>query len=231
MDWQALILWQDETLVAVNKPAGLLTLPDGYDPGLPHLRSVLEPHLGRLWIVHRLDRDTSGILLLARNAAAHRNLNLQFALRQVEKLYHAIVCGAPDWESLALDLPLRSNAGHRRRTVVDTGRGKPASTLLKVLERLKAPDLGLFGLVEARPLTGRTHQIRAHLAAVGYPIAGDPLYGIRMQLPEGLFQRTALHAWQVRAVHPSSGEAHTWQAPYPDDFRSALQILRQNSLL
>jgi 23S rRNA-/tRNA-specific pseudouridylate synthase len=126
MDWQALILWQDNVLVVLNKPAGLLTLPDGYHPDLPHLRSVLEPHLGRLWIVHRLDRETSGVILLARSAAAHRALNNQFEQQRIEKRYHAIVRGAPQWEQHTVDLPLRANVGRRKRTAVDNLQGKPA---------------------------------------------------------------------------------------------------------
>lgn len=227
MDWHGLILWQDEALVVVNKPAGLLSLPDGYDSSQPHLRSVLEPHLGRLWIVHRLDRDTSGVILLARSATAHRALNTQFEQNRVEKCYHAIVPGAPDWDHLSVDLPLRANVGRRRRTAVDRLRGKPASTNLKVLERLDTAGLGTYSLIEARPQTGRTHQIRAHLAAVGYPVAGDPLYGPPLP-PSSLFQRTSLHAWQVQIDHPLAGQTLTWQAPYPEDFGAALQALRSD---
>ena len=227
MDWQALIVWQDESLVVVNKPSGLLSLPDGYNPSLLHLRAVLEPHLGRLWIVHRLDRDTSGIILLARSAAAHQALNRQFEEHQVEKTYRAIVCGAPDWDTLTVDLPLRANVGRRKRTAVDPERGKPAHTVLKLLER-SGPDAEVdFSLVEARPKTGRTHQIRAHLAAIGHPIAGDPLYGPNTPAAQALIKRTALHAWRVHVSHPLTGEALKWEAPYPDDFLDALQVLHQ----
>lgn len=224
-----MILWQDEALVVLNKPAGLLTLPDGYDPQLPHLRALLEPHLGRLWIVHRLDRQTSGVILLARSASAHRMLNAQFEQQRVEKRYHAIVQGAPDWEYLTVDLPLRANVGRRGRTAVDEVTGKKASTSLKLLEHLDAPGLGTYSLVEASPHTGRTHQIRAHLAAIGLPVAGDPLYGPRQPSLEGLFPRTALHAWQLTVSHPLSGEIHTWHAPYPQDFDAALQTLKQRA--
>jgi RluA family pseudouridine synthase len=226
MDWQRLIVWQDEALVVVNKPAGLLTLPDGYDPLRPHLRAVLEPHLGRLWIVHRLDRDTSGIILLGRSAAAHRNLNRQFELHQVEKIYHAIVCGAPEWETITIDLPLRANVGRRKRTAVDLDHGKTAQTFLRRLERLTTAVQVDYSLVEARPQTGRTHQVRAHLAAFGFPVAGDPLYGPTPQCGQALIKRTALHAWQLQISHPVTEAPLTWQAPYPDDFQSALQVLR-----
>ena len=227
VDWQKLILWQDEALVVINKPAGLLSLPDGFDPSLPHLRAVLEPVLGRLWVVHRLDRDTSGVILLARSAATHRALNQQFEQHQAKKIYHAIVCGKPEWETCTVDLPLRASVGRRKRTAVDHEAGKPALTLLALLERFGASGQADYSLVEARPQTGRTHQIRAHLAALEHPIAADPLYGSRQDLELSPIRRTALHAWQLQVLHPQSGEVRSWQAAYPDDFQAALLFLRQ----
>lgn len=216
-------------MVVVNKPAGLLSLPDGYDQSLPHMRAILEPYLGRLWIVHRLDRDTSGIILLARSPTAHQVLSKQFEQHQVRKNYHAIVSGIPDWETITIDLPLRTNVGRRKRTAVDHERGKPACTILKVLERLGSADTQGYSLVEAKPQTGRTHQIRAHLAALGHPIIGDPLYGPNTQLGQALIKRTALHAWQLHVTHPLTGMPLTWQVPYPVDFQYSLDTLHQES--
>jgi RluA family pseudouridine synthase len=217
------IIWQDDAMLAVNKPSGLLALPDGYKAHLPHVRLLLEPSYGRVWIVHRLDRETSGVMVLARSAAAHRALNTQFEQHHVEKVYHAIVIGVPEWETLTVELPLRSNVGHRRRTAVDTARGKPSITHLRVLKSWRA-----FSLVEARPATGRTHQIRAHLAACGFPVAGDPLYG-PPATPEtaSRFKRSMLHALSLSLAHPVSGEMLTLQAPYPEDFQSALEVLER----
>jgi len=212
------ILWSDESLLVVNKPAGLPTLPDGYNANAPCLVKLLEARFGRLWVVHRLDRITSGVIVLARTAEAHRTLNLQFDGREVSKVYHALVAGAPAWDEQVADLPLRADGDRRHRTVVDEHRGKPAMTRLHVLERFAA-----CALVEARPTTGRTHQIRAHLAALGYPIVADLLYGAA---ETEMISRAALHARSLSLAHPLTAAPLCFEAPYPDDFASALARLQ-----
>ena len=223
-----LILWQDESLLVINKPWGLLTLPDGYDKTLPHLKSMLSPVYGRLWIVHRLDKDTSGVLLLARSADAHRSLNTQFEQRQVLKTYHVLVVGNPAWEEKVCSLPLRANGDRKHRTVIDFQRGKPAETHLEVIERFNTHTL-----LAAHPKTGRPHQIRAHLAALDFPIAGDMLYDSRAEHEQALLtewiSRPALHARSIAFKHPLTGEAVSFEAPYPEDLSAALRHLRQLS--
>lgn len=221
------ILWQDEHLLVINKPAGLLTLPDGYDPSAPYVRSLLEPQYGRLWIVHRLDRQTSGLLLLARSAAAHRSLNTQFEQHLVTKIYHALVWNAPAWDEKEVRLPLRANGDRRHRTVVDEQRGKPAHTSLRVLERLHGA-----ALIEARPHTGRTHQIRAHLTAVGLFIVGDELYVRATHQPSSptIVGRLMLHARSLKLAHPISGEQLYLEAPLPEDFIEFLSGFQWNKL-
>ena len=211
------LLWSDDSLLAVNKPSGILTLPDGYDKTLPHLRSIMEPSFGRLWIVHRLDRETSGVIVLARNADAHRHLNTQFQEKRASKLYHALVLGQPPWENLTIDDPLRPDGDRRHRTVVDPVRGKSATSKLKVLRRFDG-----YSLLEVAPRTGRSHQIRAHLKHAGYPILADPLYGDPTDPCHTLLPRLALHALSLTLIHPETEESMKFEAPYPQDFASLL---------
>ena len=216
---EQLILWSDDSLLAVNKPSGMLTLPDGYDRTLPHLRSILEPTFGRLWIVHRLDRETSGIIVLGRSADAHRHLNTQFQEHRASKLYHALVAGQPTWERYTASDPLRQDGDRRHRTVVDPITGKPAITGFRVLRRLEG-----YSLLEAAPLTGRTHQIRTHLKHIGHPILGDPLYGDPTQPCHALLPRLGLHALSLTLIHPKTEQPTTFEAPYPQDFTDLLEI-------
>jgi tRNA pseudouridine32 synthase/23S rRNA pseudouridine746 synthase len=233
------VLWYDDAILVVNKPPGLLTLPDGYEPGLPYLASILEPRFGRLWIVHRLDKETSGVLVLARSPEAHSRLNNQFALHKILKIYHAICVGNPDWDERAVNLALLTDGDRKHRTVITAHRGKTSVTHLQVLERFCA-----YVLIEAIPETGRTHQIRAHLAATGFPVSGDALYGSG----EGIFLskvkpgyhpgkapekpilgRLGLHACSLRFTHPLTGKEVKFEAPYPPDFETALRRLRKTT--
>ena len=222
MDFTPEILWEDPALLVINKPAGLRTLPDGYDPALPYVRQLLEPAYGRLWMVHRLDKETSGVLLLARSADAHRSLNTQFERRQLNKFYHALAGASPEWDEKTVSMPLRINGDRRHRTVVDHRKGKPAITHLRVLVRFPQA-----ALIEARPETGRTHQIRAHLAAIGLPLLADALYG-GVVPPRLNLDTLLLHAWVLEITHPASGEPLRFEAPYPEAFRKVLSQLRRS---
>ena len=211
------ILHSDDSLLVIDKPAGLPVLPDGWEPNAPYLVKILEADFGKLWIVHRLDKVTSGVLVFARNADAHRLLSLQFEKHQAMKTYHALAEGEPAWDQTSAGQPLRANVGHRHRTVVDRRKGKSSRTDFRVLKRLRGRVL-----LEAQPVTGRTHQVRAHAAALGYPLLGDFLYGAPRT---DLIARPALHAHSLVLVHPATGASVSFQAPYPEDFQRALDAL------
>ena len=223
------VLFADEAILVVDKPAGLLSLQDGYDPALPYVRTVLEADFGPIWMVHRLDRETSGVLIVARTAAAHHHLNDQFMGRSVRKIYHALLRGVPAWDEQACTAPLRKNGDRQHRTVIDDRRGKPAETHFQVLERFPAA-----ALAAAAPHTGYTHQIRAHAAHLGFPLLGDPLYHRSLAHPDltpppsaaAVIDRVALHALTIQFLHPLSGLPVQFSAPYPADFAAALLALR-----
>jgi RluA family pseudouridine synthase len=219
---QVAVLFVDADLLVVDKPAGVPVLPDGYNPEAPYLKGLLQVDYGALWVVHRLDKETSGVLILARSAAAHRSLNIQFEKRQVAKVYHALVRGNPPWEVQTVRLPLALDGDRKHRTVIDPRHGKAAHTDLRCMERFPAA-----ALVQATPHTGRTHQIRAHLAAIGLPILGDGLYGGTPSEAMPIIQRLALHALRLDFAHPASGQALSLQAPYSQDFDQALHRLRE----
>lgn len=213
------IVYFRDAVLAVNKPAGLSVLPEGWDKDAPYLVKMLEEELGRkIWVVHRIDKSTSGIMVFALTAEAHRSLNIQFEKHQVGKKYHAIVNGVPKWEEKVTKFPLRANVGHKHRTMVDDRRGVRSETRFRILERWQES-----ALVEAMPMTGRTHQIRVHAYAVGHPLMGDVLYSA----PEtNVISRPALHAHSLKLTHPTTSEILTFQAGYPDDFQTAVNALR-----
>jgi RluA family pseudouridine synthase len=211
------IIQLDNQILIVNKPPGLSVLPEGWEPDAPYLVKILEEEYDKIWVIHRLDKVTSGVIVFARTADAHRELNRQFERHEVEKVYHAIVERNPGWEQKVCKMRLRTNVGHKHRTAADHKRGKPAETHFTVLKRGQAG-----ALLEARPLTGRTHQIRAHLYTLGFPLLGDVLYG---GTETDLIARPALHALSLTIVHPNSGERVVYSAPYPDDMRRLMDRL------
>lgn len=228
-------LYEDDDLLAVHKPAGIATVHDAARPDEADLHAWLEAQVGRLWVVHRLDRETSGVVVFARNEASHRALSARFEERDVTKIYHAILVGHPPWSERTVDAPLRADADRRHRTVVDVIGGKPAVTHFRVLRRLRR-----FALVEARPETGRTHQIRVHAALLGHPVAVDDLYGEGRPIflshykpdyrpgrdeEQPLMGRLALHALALRFPHPRTGETVELYAPYAKDFNATLNQL------
>ncbi len=215
------ILYEDQDLLLINKPCGLLSVPDGYDHLLPHLKSVLEPDYGEIWIVHRLDKETSGVMVVARNANSHRELNKQFRLRKIEKKYHGLVTPLPPWQEMDIQLPLLANADRKHRTRVNTKTGKDAHSNCRIKKRFK-----LGALLEIQIHTGISHQIRAHLRAYNLALLGDNLYHTGLPPQPFSVSRTMLHARHLGFTHPTTGEWITTSAAYPEDFRAAYTKLR-----
>mgnify|MGYP000945227061 CR=1 FL=1 len=212
------IIFEDKAILVINKPSGVLSIADGYDKTAPYLRSILEPEYGRLWIVHRLDKETSGVMILAKSASSHRVLNQQFSEHLIEKQYAALAFGhCPDRFQNASSL--RINGDRRHRTVVDLQKGKAALTEFALVEYF---DSG-FSLISAFPKTGFSHQIRAHLLHLGYPILGDHLYCTPdSECLSNNFKigRVALHAYSVTFLHPETQKKTTFSADIPPDFSS-----------
>ncbi len=214
------VLYRDGELLAVNKPAGLPAHPTVAERAnaLDLLRALLADEGGEPILLHRLDADTTGVLLFALTPAANRSLARQFAAREVEKTYLALVAGhPPDTFSVRNHL----KAWVRGRTEAARSGGQPAETDFRTLERRAD-----FALVEATPHTGRTHQIRAHLAGEGYPLLGDTLYGGPTFLVDGErkhpLRRHFLHALRLTFSQPADGRPVTIEAPLPEDFKAVL---------
>ena len=207
------ILYEDDDVVAVNKPAGLV-VHAGAGRSAGTLVNALLHHFKRLssvggdlrpGIVHRLDKGTSGVILVARTDAAHRSIAAQFSGRTVEKTYLALVQGRPERDRGTIDLPISRDPERRTRMTARLASGRQAHSAYQVLERYAK-----FTLLEVQIGTGRTHQIRVHLAALGHPVAGDPLYGAAAQ-PD--LDRPWLHALRIRFDSPSTGDRLTVEAP------------------
>ena len=230
------LIFENEHLVAVNKPAGLLSIRDRSDSA-PSLKEMLQEQYGEIFTVHRLDRDTSGVIVFARDEATHKHLNRQFENRETKKGYTGFVQGTlPDKEG-TIDVPIGEHPV-KKGTMVATQKGKPSLTGYHVEE-----EFGLYSLLQFSILTGRTHQIRVHMKYLGHPIVCDPVYGSeapvllsgikkRYKLSKGeeeerpLLSRLGLHA-QKLILKDLEEKTHQLEAPLPKDMRALLQQLRK----
>ncbi|MCB0548411.1 MAG: RluA family pseudouridine synthase [Phaeodactylibacter sp.] len=232
------ILFEDEHLIVAHKPPGLLSIPDRFSPEKPNLMALLSQQYGKVWTVHRIDRETSGLICFARTEDAHRHLSLQFEQRTVEKTYLALLDGASLPDEGTIDRPLAASQNQPGKMVV-AKKGKTAITHYKVVDRFRH-----FTLVEARIETGRTHQIRVHFESIGHPLAVDSLYGRREafylsevkskgyqlgrdQEERPLMSRLPLHAWKLALNHPHTNERLVFEAPLPKDFAAVLKQLKK----
>ena len=246
------VLYEDDALLVINKPAGLLVLPDRWDPHKSTAIKLVQAYIQaqrramgqawedepRVWVVHRLDKETSGVLVLAKSAGPHAALSQQFEHGQVRKSYLALVRGHVLRTEGIIKLPIGAHPSRAGLMAVRHRHGKSAVTRYAVLERFRG-----FTLLDVQPETGRTHQIRVHLSAIRHPLAIDPLYGSC----EGMFlsalkpafqrkgdaeerpliDRLTLHAQALQLIHPVHGGIVRWMAPLPKDFAAVLRNLRR----
>jgi tRNA pseudouridine32 synthase/23S rRNA pseudouridine746 synthase len=202
------ILYRDRWLLVLNKPSGLLAVPGRGPDKRDCLAARARREAPEALVVHRLDRDTSGAIVMALDPATQRALSGQFERREVRKTYRAVVLGQVADEQGEIDLPLRKDFDRPPRHMVELLHGRPARTRWRVLRR-EADRTRL----ELMPVTGRSHQLRVHLAAVGHPILGDPLYA--PPTAAALADRLQLHALELSLAHPATGEPMTWRAACP----------------
>jgi 23S rRNA pseudouridine1911/1915/1917 synthase len=242
------VIYEDKDLIVINKPAGLVVHPAAGNPD-GTLVNALIAHCGeknlaiggeaRPGIVHRLDKDTSGLLVAAKNERAMTSLAKQFANHTIERAYNAIVWGAPRDSSGLIESQIGRSQFDRKRMAVLRAGGKTARTRYKVIEKFGPATRPFASLIECRLETGRTHQIRVHLTHLGHPLLGDPQYGRSRTAPKGkseaetrafsaasTFQRQALHAFVLGFQHPSLHKTLRFEAPWPADFAQLVEALR-----
>jgi RluA family pseudouridine synthase len=236
------IVYEDGDLLVANKPARMRVIPDRWNKTIPNLRDLLNDYLSKkkelkkqvVWVVHRIDADTSGLVLFALNAQMHQQLNNAFQNKSVKKTYHAIVKGSPDQIQGKIDFPLQPKKGKMQIH----SQGKPSVTEYRVVEKFRD-----YSMLEVYPLTGRTHQIRIHLQAMGFPLAVDSIYGDNCELTisdlkasvtkkkqeekTAIISRLTLHACELEFDHPVRGDRLHWLAEYPKDLLALLNTLRK----
>jgi len=230
------ILFEDESLIAVNKSAQVLSIPDRHRPELTNIYTQLQEKYGEIFIVHRIDKDTSGVLIFAKTVAAHKNLSEQFEVRSTVKIYKALVIGSPFPEEGRIEAGIAHHPTQLGLMCISS-KGKESMTEYRVLEKFKN-----YSLLECRILTGRTHQIRVHLKHIGHPLVVDPQYGGKeaFYLSEfkkrkfnlgkwdeevPMLSRVPLHSASLGFNHPLSGEPMSIEAEMPKDMRAVLSQL------
>ncbi len=230
------VVYEDDHLLVINKPAGLVVHPGAGNPsgtlvnGLLHHRPELS-RLPRAGVVHRLDKETSGIMVVAASEVAHVRLTRMIQARKVQRAY-VCICEGRMVAGQDIDKPIGRDPHVRTRQAIGED-GKPARTVIRVRERYRAHTL-----VDARLETGRTHQIRVHMQSIGYPLVGDRRYGARGKVPTGAssaliatlhaFPRQALHAWRLAFQHPLTDEALVFEAPWPEDIVTLIEALQED---
>ena len=221
-----IILYEDNHIIILNKPSGLLSIEDGYDVNQKNLRTILRDFYGSIWAVHRLDKNTSGAIIFAKDKTSHQILNQMLESHEITKNYRGIVNGIPVWNYFEINLPLRIDGDKYHRTVIDLVNGKAASTRFSTLLRW---DYNSY--LDIFPKTGFRHQIRAHLSAAGFPILNDGLYWRCCKLSkhedsknQPAINNYYLHAYSLKFFHPISNKLLTIIAPLPFSFSKKLSL-------
>lgn len=232
-----MVIHQDDRIIVFDKGSGVSSIRERYVAGAS-LKEIAEEKFGRLWTVHRIDKETSGVIVFARDAEAHHMLNHQFEHGETTKVYAAILEGVMEQEEMRIDIPIAVDPAHPGR-MRPSARGKESVTILRRRELFRG-----YTFAEAIPLTGRQHQIRVHARAVGLPLAVDSFYGNRSEIflssfkrryrsydreERPLVSRLTLHAERLTVRHPGTGERVTFDAPLARDLRALLTQLRKSA--
>jgi 23S rRNA pseudouridine955/2504/2580 synthase/23S rRNA pseudouridine1911/1915/1917 synthase len=230
------VIYADDQLLIADKPSGLTVIPERFNTTKPCLQSILQEKYGKLWVVHRIDRETTGLVCFARNEEAHKNLSKQFEAREVRKFYKVIVSGRLEGTEGEIDSPIMERP-HKLGTMMVHPKGKEALTLFSLEEQFRS-----CALLNVEIKTGRTHQIRVHFAAVGHPLLVDSVYGqhssfllssikkkYKQSDPEEkpIISRLTLHAYELELTHPVTGERMKFTSPLPHDMEALLKVLRK----
>lgn len=232
------LLYEDEHYLVINKPSGLLSIPDRHNPAIPSATGWLRHRYPSVFIIHRLDKETSGILCFAKDEETHRYTSQLFEHREVDKQYSGIVYGVPEQESGLIEAPIMEHPVIKGKMIIHQKQGKPSQTRYRVVE-----TFGLFSFVQFEILTGRTHQIRIHMANMGHPIVCDPLYGneapvFLSQLKKNfklskteeeerpILHRLALHAARLN-FQTAANTMIDIEAPLPKDMNAFLNQCRK----
>lgn len=229
-----IILYEDEHIIAINKPPFIASLHERFDSELPSIIEMCKQVNPDYMLCHRLDRETSGVMLLAKDNETYRHIAIQFEKRSIQKIYHAVVAASVNLNDLVVDLPLYTDS--KRRVQISSKMGKPSLTIFNTLTQFKH-----FSLLAAEPKTGRLHQIRVHAASQNLPLVCDELYGgkipemstikKKVKYHEGesskpLMNRVALHAYSIKFLNLNH-ETIQVSAPYPKDFEVFLKLLNK----
>lgn len=230
------VIYADDHILIADKPSGITVIPERYNTEKPSVQSILEKEYGKLWVVHRIDRETTGIVAFARDEESHKNLSQQFENRQVRKLYKAIVSGRMEGDAGEIDSPIAEKP-NKPGTMMIHPKGKEALTLFEVEEQFRT-----CALLNVDIKTGRTHQIRVHFASAGHPLLVDSVYGqhdkfllssVKRKYKQTdeeerpVISRLTLHASSLTITHPVTGEQMTFTSPLPHDLEALLKLLRK----